>query len=211
MSEPASGIVLAGGQSRRLGRDKRALVVGSARTQLEEVVTRLAAVTEDVVVVAGADPRSVATLLRDPPPHASVIPDAPSGVGPLGGLCAGLEAALHDTALVVACDLPFMSVAVLRDLLDRPRDYDLLVPRRADGRLEVLHAVYRRSCLPVLRARLERGRLDLHGAVPDLEAAGYAVRFVDDAEIARLDPRLRTFFNVNTPADLREAERFRSG
>lgn len=207
MNGPASGIVLAGGKSRRLGRDKRALQLGSSRPQLEETVSRLSEAVAEVIVVAGGDLMSVADLLRAAPRLTSIVPDLQTGMGPLGGLCAGLQAARFEAALVVACDLPFLSVSVLRYLLDYAGEYDLLVPRRAGGRLEMLHAVYRRTCLPILRSRLERGQLSLNGAIGDLSAAGLKVQLIEDSEIARLDPRLQTFFNVNTPADLQEAER----
>lgn len=207
MTESASGIVLAGGRSVRLGRDKRTLAFGSSGNQLEETVRRVATVTTEVIVAAGDEPTSVANLLRSAPPHAAIVPDLQAGAGPLGGLCAGLAAIHNDHAMVVACDLPFLSVSVLGYLLGRPRDYDLLVPRRANGRVEMLHAIYRRTCLPILRARLSQGQLRLHAAIGEIQKAGLTVRFVEDSDLARFDPGLRTFFNVNTAQDAREARR----
>lgn len=207
MTPPTSAIVLAGGKSRRLGRDKRALRLGSSRSQLETTIQRVAEVADDLVVAAGDATEAIEGLVSGDIPGIKVVADARVGAGPLGGLCAGLAVVRHEFALVVACDLPFLDLATLRFLLDRPRDYDLLVPRRSDGRLEMLHAVYRRTCLPVLQRRLAADRLRLAGAVDDLQADRLAVCFVDESELSRLDPGLRSFFNVNTPGELREAER----
>lgn len=206
MTEVASGVVLAGGRSLRLGRDKRLLTFGSSASQLEETVRRVATIATEVVVVGGSEVTFVADLLRNAPPRTTVVPDVQPGAGPLGGLCAGLAAAREDLSLVVACDLPFLNVEVLHYLLMCAHGHDLAIPRRADGRLETLHAVYRRSCLPVLRERLTNGRLRLGGAVLDLEAAGLRVRYVEEADLITQDPQLRTFFNVNTLSDLQAAQ-----
>lgn len=211
MIEPASGVVLAGGRSLRLGRDKRLLKFGAADTQLEETVRRVASVATEVVVAGGAEVTLVADVLRHAPPRTTVVPDVQPGAGPLGGLCAGLAAAREDLSLGVACDLPFLNVDVLRYLLECARGYDLVVPRRDDGRLEMLHAVYRRSCLPILRERLARGRLRLGDVPLDLDAAGLRVRYVAEADLIPLDPHRRTFFNVNTQGDLQAAEHLLAG
>jgi molybdenum cofactor guanylyltransferase len=202
---PNSAIVLAGGKGSRLGQDKRYLRLSSTGSQLVETIQRVSEVADDVVVAVARDPDEVKQELALTNARARVVQDVELNAGPLAGLCAALDVVEHDIALVVACDLPLLNVAVLRGLLGRPRDYDLLVPRRADGTLEMLHAVYRRACLDTLRECLAAGRLKLHRAVDDLLAAGRVVRFVDEDEIARDDPSLLTFFNVNTPADLDRA------
>ncbi len=195
MTGEASAIVLAGGRSTRLGQDKRLVRLDSERTLLERTVQRVASLVEDVVVVVGAGERLTDDLAR-------VVTDEWPGTGPLGGLCTGLARVCHAYALVVACDLPFLNVDVLRALLARPRAYDLLVPRRADGTVELLHGIYRTTCLPVARDRLAAGRLRLAGLIDDLQAADRTVVFVDEDDLRPFDPDLRTFFNLNTPADL---------
>ncbi|MGH2461727.1 MAG: molybdenum cofactor guanylyltransferase [Chloroflexota bacterium] len=192
MTAPASAIVVAGGASRRLGQDKRQLRLGSPRTLLEATVATVSALADDVVVVVSTDPTTFAGLT------ARVVQDPEPGAGPLNALVAGLAAIEHDVALVVACDLPFLSPALLGRLLDEPRDYDLLVPVRSDGRLEMLHAMYRTSCLEPARRRLAERRLKLAGLADDVRA-----RFVDESWLRRDDPSLRSFLNLNTPEDLR--------
>lgn len=196
MTVSASAIVLAGGKSRRLGRDKRLLHVGSSRSLLDETIARVATLTRDVVVVVAGDPGELGQL------PARIVQDPLPGAGPLNAVFAGLSAVEHEFAIVVACDLPFLNVELLRALLEQPRDYDLLVPRRADGTLEVLHAVYRKTCLGAIRRRLDTGRLRLADLVEDV-----AVRFVDEAVLVTYDPLLRSFCNINTPEDLQTVDR----
>jgi len=192
VTAPISAIVVAGGESRRLGQDKRFLRLRSSQTLLEATVSTVATLTDDVLVVVSTDPARFAAL------PARVVQDPCHGAGPLNALVAGLAAMRHDTALVVACDLPFLNPTLLRALLEQPRDYDLLAPRRADGRLEMLHAVYRKTCLDPARRRLADGRLRMAGLIDDVRT-----RIVEEATLRRYDPTLRSFLNVNTPDDLR--------
>lgn len=197
MTSPCSAIVLAGGKSSRLGQDKRSLHLAAGRTQLEETVSRVAMVSADVVIAVDGAPERYGHL------QGTVVIDERPGCGPLGGLCAGLAAIRNDCALVVACDLPFLSIAVLRALLARACGQDLVVPRRRDRTLEMLHGVYRKTCLPVARRRLAASQLKLTDLALALIADGLTVRFVDETELVREDPELRSFVNVNTPEDLR--------
>jgi molybdopterin-guanine dinucleotide biosynthesis protein A len=187
----ASAIVVAGGKSSRLGQDKRLLRLFSSRTLLEETILRVSTLTDDVVVVVSSQSVDLeglpSKIVRDPVP----------GAGPLNALYAGLMAAEHEYAIVVACDMPFLSTALLQGLLELPRGYDALVPRRSDGTLETLHAVYRKTCLEAIRRRLDAGRLKLAALLDDV-----TVRFVDEPWLRQYDPQLRSLLNVNTPEDL---------
>lgn len=191
MISRASAIVVAGGKSSRLGQDKRLLRLFSSRTLLEETVLRLSTLTDDVVVVVSSQSVDLEGL------SAKIVQDPVPGAGPLNALYAGLMAAEHEYAIAVACDMPFLSTTLLRGLLDLPRDYDALVPRRSDGTLETLHAVYRKTCLEAIRRRLDAGRLKLAALLDDV-----TVRFVDEPWLRQYDPQLRSLLNVNTPEDL---------
>ena len=186
--EPLSGIVLAGGASRRLGADKTTLRLGS-RTLLEHAVDALSAVCADVLV-AGGD----ATAW----PHlgARLVPDESRGRGPLAGLQAGLKAAELDFALVVACDLPFLNRDLLAFMAWRPRRYQALVPRWG-RRLHPLHAIYARSCLPVVESLLTKPSASMRELLARLE-----IETLTEAAIQRFDPEGLSFFNINGPDDL---------
>jgi len=205
-----TGLILAGGQSRRLGRDKALIRLDPAGpTLIERVAVVLASLCQEVLLVGG-DPARYAFLGL---PH---VPDVYPGAGSLGGIYAGLAAAHHDYALVVACDMPFLNPALLRYMAELPRDYDVLTPRwarEAGGRgvlytprnelaAQTLHAIYGRGCLPPMRALLEAGERRIIAFFPQVR-----VRYVEPDEVARFDPAGRSFFNVNTPAQLRQAER----
>ena len=194
MIPPVSGVILAGGRSRRLGSDKRDLRFGSARTQLDVTVERLLTVVDDVVVAG-----DVAVLPSD---RVRVVQDVATNAGPIGGLIAGLDSVVHDRSLVIACDLPFLDVALLRRMMAVPPAYELLVPRRANGTLEMLHAVYRRSVRDIARRSLAKGCLRLSDLARAIEADGGVVQSIDEAWVEQSDPNLQSFVNINTPADL---------
>lgn len=204
MSERASAVVVAGGRSRRLGQDKRRLRLWGAGgpTLLEHTVEVVRALCADVVVVLN-DPEDWPGL-----PARTVGDVYPDG-GALGGIYSGLAAAQEQYALVVACDMPFLSEALLAAMLARPRDYDALVPRtptpgaaRNALDAEPLHAVYARSCLDPMRATLESGRRQIAAFFPLVR-----VTYMEPEEIRRYDPAGRSFLNVNTAEQLAEAER----
>jgi molybdenum cofactor guanylyltransferase len=198
-----TGVVLAGGKSRRLGRDKATLRWPpddpGARTLLDLTVSRLAQVCDDVLVVGDRAAEEV-------PAGARIVADRYPDAGSLGGICTGLEAARHERTLVVATDMPFLDVALLRWLASQQGEWDALVPvwddRTIAGPPEPLHAVYRKSCLPVLRGRIEAGQLRIHELLRAVRT-----REVRRHEYAPLDPEGRSFFNLNAPEDLEQALR----
>jgi molybdopterin-guanine dinucleotide biosynthesis protein A len=201
---PTSAIVLAGGVSRRLGQDKRRLRLWGAAGPmlLEHTVGIVARLCADVVVVLN-DPDAWADL------PAQLVPDVYPDGGSLGGIYSGLQAAKHDYALAVACDMPFLEAALLDTMLARPRDYDVLVPRSlqpgaARNALDVepLHAIYARSCLQPIQATLEGGRRQIAAFFPLVRVA-----YVEPEQTRRYDLAGRSFLNVNTPEQMAEAER----
>jgi molybdopterin-guanine dinucleotide biosynthesis protein A len=185
--------VLAGGESRRFGRDKAGEIVGG-----QPLVTRaaetLSQVVARVVVVSSRAPATKAW------PHLS---DLREGLGPLAGLEAALAEAVRlglDGVLVLACDLPLVEARTLRALADALAPGTLAVaPARAEdaegggSRVEPLCAAYRVACLPAVRSSLDEGRLAVHG----LFAAVGGVRVPMAPE---------AFLNLNRPTDRRHAE-----
>src|SRR6266542_1829680 len=185
-----SAAILAGGLARRLGgADKAALVVGRARI-IDRQLAALSAVADDIRIVANDMDRYAAIGVR-------VIPDAIAGAGPLGGIYSALLDARHDRVVVLACDLPFVTVALLQRLvaeLGSGEEIDAVVPRSARG-LESLCAVYSRRCAAAARARIERGALQVAGLLDDVR-----VRVLQGDALAPYDAGA-LFENVNTPHD----------
>ena len=190
-----SGIVLAGGRSRRLGRDK-AIEPFDGKPLLHRVVDRLADVVDETVVVV-ADMEQAERL----PLHGStrVVVDAYPDCGSLGGIFTGLSAASADWGLVVACDMPFLDRRLLRHILDQRAGHDAVVPVLG-GRPEPTHAAYSKACLPPIERRLRAGELKIAGFFDDVNG-----RQVPEAEVDDIDPEHLSFLNVNTPDDLERA------
>ena len=203
-----TAVILAGGRSRRLGRDKAAEPF-AGEPLLRRVIRRAAAGVSvnadadasavgevDVVVVAADAARAAALPLA---PGTRTVVDAFPGCGPLGGIYTGLGAARTEWSLVVACDLPFLSPPLLRYLAGLRHGVDIVAPI-IDGRPEPTHALYSRRCRPAIAARLQAGQLKTADLFDDVR-----VRYVDETEMRRFDPELLSFFNINRPADLARA------
>jgi molybdopterin-guanine dinucleotide biosynthesis protein A len=205
MAEKASVIVLAGGKSIRMGRDKAWMML-DGEPLIERVVRRLLPLAAEVLV-SGTDSQRYEALLRRLPVAGRVVADQYPGFGPLAGMQAGLSAAGNDLALVVAADMPFVNITLLRHLIDLAPGYDGVVPNGRDprkhaGGLEPLHALYRRSCLPAIEKHLAANDRQVLCFFEDVR-----IRIIPDDEIRALDPDLLSFFNVNTPEDWQDAQR----
>ena len=191
---PITGLILAGGASRRMGRNK-ALLELAGQTLAERVREALRPLCGEILLVA-----------NDPEPYAfldlPVVPDLEPGQGPLMGLYSGLNAASGQLALAVAVDMPFLTPDFLRLLIEHAPGYDVVVPE-ADGQLHPLCAAYRpATCLPAIADALARGQRRLIAFHPQVR-----VRRLPETELRRISPDLRTLMNVNTPAELDRARR----
>jgi len=191
-----SAVVLAGGQSRRLGQDKASALLGGVPL-LQHVLDRLNGVATDISVVCR--PGQVLPAL-DGKEVTSVF-DRYAGAGPLGGLYAGLETALYQRVIALGCDTPFVSPALLRRLLERISDHDAAVPVVC-GQPQPLCAVYTKAALRPARARIEAGKLRLTDLLDDLDTY-----LMVEAEWRPIDPEGLSFTNLNTAADFERAER----
>lgn len=183
----ASGVVLAGGASRRMGRDKALLVVDGERL-IDRSVRVLRSVVDDVVVASGR--RTIRGL---PVPQ---VPDQRGGAGPLSGLAAGLLQAEHDIAAVLAVDLPDADAGLLRGLIERWDGEGALIPS-AGGRPQPLHAVWATTNAVSLSVLIADGVRSVMGAATVLDA-----RVLSEEETRELVDHDRWARNVNTPADL---------
>lgn len=187
----ASAAVLAGGESRRMGKDK-AWIDFHGRPLVEHVVERLEGFSDDVFVVA-----------KDPAPFEEaglrVVADERDEQTPLAGIAAALGAARNRWVLVVGCDMPFVSAAVGRMLLRRAEEVDVVVPVRR-SRLEPLHAVWGTSAADAIEEALEAGEHAVVDVLDRLEVAE-----VEEAMWQAWDPDGLAMRSVNTPEELDEA------
>jgi molybdopterin-guanine dinucleotide biosynthesis protein A len=191
-SSTVSGIILAGGQSRRMGRDK-ALIDFQGRPLIAQVIATLCELTNDVLIVSN---RSDVYGPLGGPTGVRVVADYDPPCGPLGGIAAGLQAMDAELAIVVACDMPFLNVPLLRWLIDQAAGYEAVVPQTG-AEYEPLHAIYRRTCYDPIVRRIERGDRRVISFFADVR-----LRPIEEAAWRVIDPAGRSLVNLNTPGDL---------
>ncbi len=196
----SSSIVLAGGQSQRLGYNKILEIVGG-KSLLEQVVSCVVSLSNEIIVVAAEG--QVIPRFEDYP-DIRVVTDIYPGKGPLGGIYTGLKNSTSDCNLVVAADMPFLKCTLMDYMLSLVDGFDLVAPR-VSGQIEPLHAIYMRSCLSAIERMLKEGVLGVHKLFSRVK-----VRYIEAAEIARFDPEQRSFFNINTDNDLQVAREIAS-
>jgi molybdopterin-guanine dinucleotide biosynthesis protein A len=187
----ATGIVLAGGRSSRMGAPK-ALLPFDGEPLIAHIVRLLDSLFGDVVIVAAAGqdiPSFAAKLVRDEVAYQ----------GPVAGLVYGLKAATRDLAFVTSCDSAFLVPSLIQHLISRATDHDVVVPYW-NGRFQPLHAVYRRAVLPLLEGQLARNDLRPVSLFDKVRTCR-----VDEDEIRSFDPEGLSFFNMNTPEDYASA------
>lgn len=187
---PMSAIILAGGQSRRMGRDK-ALIDFKGKPIIAHVIDTLRELSDDVIVVSNRAETYA-------PFGARVVQDFDPPSGPLGGIAAGLSAARYDRSLVVACDMPFLNTALLRYLIDRSNQADAVV-MQFENEYEPLHAVYRSTCLPAIQQHLANGDRRVISFFDDIQ-----LLVIPETDWRPIDPAARSIANLNAPDDLEQ-------
>jgi len=193
MEIEVTGVLLAGGKSRRMGEDKRYLVVGE-QTLLERSLGVLRSMFHEVLVVIAQDsvPLDIdARVVRD------LVPDC----GSLGGGYTGLTQATTPYIFAVACDMPFLNQAVITQFTNRRDTADIVMARLAT-RLHPMHALYGKGCLPAMEQMIVARQLKIQELVSH---ASLRVQYVTEADLLSIDPSWRSFHNVNTPEDLEAA------
>ena len=181
------GFAVAGGGSRRMGRDK-ALLAWNETDLLGHALARLSAVTDDVRILSGPEPRY---LDRGAP----VVTDGRSGAGPLAGVLAGLESAAGRAGLFLAVDLPLVPALLLGRLVDLAGGHDAVVPSSARGP-EPLCAVYGPACREPIRRCLAAGTLKMTAFWPQVR-----LRLLDPGELSGCGDLDELFRNLNEPGD----------
>jgi molybdopterin-guanine dinucleotide biosynthesis protein A len=191
-----TSIILAGGKSTRLGRNKPLQTIGG-KSLIQWVIDRLAAFSTEIII---------ATAHGEAIPHASAVrvktvADTSQGKGPLAGICSGLIASSSRQAVVVGCDTPFLSVGLLQYMIQTSPGLDIVVPRIKD-KVEPLCAVYSRNCVAPIEELLKHDELQI------IELFGMVkVGYIEQHEVDNFDPEHLSFFNINSQADLERARK----
>jgi len=187
----ATGVILAGGKSSRMGRDK-SLLVYENDTLINRMLDEMRPVFAELLIAGSRQDKYNIAGVRE-------IPDIYRDTGPLGGIHAALTAASYQHVFITACDLPFFQGRLAGLLVELSRGYDAVVPRV--GNLpEPLFAVYSKNCLPYIESCLSEKNFKITRFYPQV-----LVHYVDEDVIRSVcDPRT-AFYNINTEADYRKA------
>jgi len=186
-----TGIVLSGGENKRMGKDKAFLKI-AGKPMIEHVLQALQSVVDRIIIVTNS-PQAYASY------DALVVTDASAKRGPLTGIYTGLLHSTDEYNIVVACDMPFLNSSLLSYMAGLAGDYDVVVPKVGEY-IEPLHGIYRKQLLPVIEKRIQCDARQIRGVFSEAR-----VRYVTESEIDRFDPERRSFKNLNTPEEYKEA------
>ena len=180
-----TGVILAGGSSKRYGRNKAFLKIGSVRLidsilqEMKSIFTRVILITNEKIKYE---------YLEIP-----MFEDLVKGFGPLGGIYTGLMSIPDQAGFFVACDMPRINRQLVRYMVDIKGNHRAVVPSVADN-IEPLHAIYFRSCLKPIRHLIDSKRCQVrlfYDSIP--------VRYVKEDEIRKFCCPSKAFLNINTP------------
>ena len=216
---PVTGVILAGGKSRRMRENKALMQLGND-SLIGHVIRRMRLVTDELLLITNT-PTEYAHLGVSM--HGDIIPDT----GALGGVYTGLTHASHDVVLCVACDSPFLAPKLLTHLISVLGEYDAVMPytyssRRTPRRrnkdigvpnpsysndaqitLQTLCAAYSKGCLSIIERMLRASELRVHA----LQEHAHIQRVSPEVWV-EFDPEGMSFFNINTPEDFERADSY---
>ncbi len=203
-----SAVILAGGNSRRLGTEK-SLLTFERRPLICWTTEKLSLAADEVVVVARSEAHAgrleeiISNFSPEPEPKVTFTWDNVAGFGPVAGLFAGMKKASGSLAFATGCDLPFLNPQVIERLFElaNEENYEAAVPVQPNGFFEPLHCVYHREkMLLACQRAIKKAERRIHAPLQEL-----CIRRIFMDRLRPLDPNLLTFFNLNTREDLEKA------
>ncbi|MEH7883307.1 molybdenum cofactor guanylyltransferase [Bacillus sp. JJ1609] len=191
----AGAIVLSGGKSSRMGKNK-ALLKFHEKTNIEIILDELKHVFDDIILVTN-EPETYQFL------NIKTVTDQYKESGPLAGIHAGLEASDYEENFVVACDMPFVSGELAASLVKELKHHEAVVPI-SEGRQHPLFAAYQKRAAGVAKECIEEGMLRMKHLLDRLD-----VRYLDEQDLrlyceGNLE---RVFFNMNRPEEYEDAKK----
>ena len=189
-----SGVILAGGKSRRYGKNK-ALVDIDGIPLIQRVLGVMKSLFPSVILITNT-PETYAFL--DIPMYEDRI----KGLGPLGGIFTALNVIPETASFFVACDMPFLNRDLIRYLVAVRQGFDVVVPNLS-GMFETLHALYNRECLPAIENLIHAGTYQTIQLFRKV-----SVRYINENEVRKFDPELKSFSNINRPEELVKMRRY---
>jgi molybdopterin-guanine dinucleotide biosynthesis protein A len=185
------GIVLSGGENRRMGGMDKAFLKVAGKPIIEHILKALRSVTDQVLIVTNNPQAYVSYEVR-------VVKDVLNKRGPLTGVYTGLYHSREEFNFVVACDMPFLNAGLISHMAKLAGEYDVVLPKVGEF-VEPLHAVYRKGLLPLIEERIKQDARQIKKLFDEVR-----VRYVTEQEIDRFDPKRMSFKNLNTPEEYKE-------
>ena len=187
-----TGIILTGGKSSRMGRNKAFLKI-NGDVIIERIVRLFKEIFDEVILVTNS-PDEYKYL------NTRIVSDIYPHGGSLIGIYSGLYHSSSQYSFAAACDMPFLKKAFIEYLIKQRDNYDIVIPFSKDGQ-EPLHAIYSKTCLKPMEDQIKKDALKIVDILPRL-----SVCYVKEDEITPFDPEFTSFINVNTPSELKMAE-----
>lgn len=185
-----TGIILSGGESRRMAADKAFLRIGGEHI-IERILRVFNELFDEIIIVTNTPELYVSY-------DAILVGDVIEKKGPMSGLYSGLLNSKNNYNFVVACDMPFLNRSLISFMMGLMDGADIVIPR-IKGLVEPLHAIYSKSCLYLIESYLKDGYRGLRELL-----GGCKVRYVEEDELLPKDPEMRSLININTPGDLKK-------
>ncbi|OGL43930.1 MAG: hypothetical protein A2W05_02325 [Candidatus Schekmanbacteria bacterium RBG_16_38_10] len=188
-----SCFLLAGGQSKRFGHNKALIQIGGERL-IDIIIKKLSEVFPEVFLITTPQNSYRDIQIKK---LFDIIPDK----GSLGGVYTGLVESKTSHSFFFACDMPFINVELIEYMKKVKLDYDLLIPRTEKG-LQPLHAVYSKACIPHIKKLIDENNFKILDFFDRVK-----VEYIREEICRKFDPEGRIFLNINTPDDLKIAEK----
>ena len=188
-----TGVILAGGKNKRMGRNKAFLKI-NGRTIIDQIVDIFKDIFDEVIIVTNSPLEYLHLNLR-------IVTDLVPNKGALGGIYTGLFYASFQHIFVSACDMPFLNTEFIQYMMSKVDNLDVIVPRSDDG-LQPLHSIYSKSCLKHIETLITSKNLKVVSFYPRVR-----VKEISRQEITSFDPQQSLFYNINTSEDLEKVEK----
>jgi molybdopterin-guanine dinucleotide biosynthesis protein A len=183
-----TGIILAGGKSKRMGFNKAFVKIGG-KPLIEKIVSLFFGLFQEIIIVTN-------NLKEYEHLGVKVVPDIVEGKGSLGGIYTGLVYSSYQHCFVVACDMPFLNKRLISYMMKEVESYDVVVPFLGD-RYESIHAVYSNKCIEHIEKLIKANKLKIINFYPSVR-----VKTLHEEDILQFDPDLLFKINLNTRSDL---------
>ena len=190
-----TGAILAGGYSKRFGKNKAFVEIGGKKL-IERIIDIFRPIFDDILIVSNSPEEYEFT-------GCPVIRDALPVKGPLVGIYSALLASKNKYIFISACDMPFINPGLIGYMIEKKKGYDIIVPSFEEKKLEPLHAIYSKTCLPYIKNKISIHEKRVISFYPDL-----LVYKLKKDEIIKYDPQFLSFYNINTNEDFKKSGQF---